>query len=418
MRLGDLLIDERKQQEGLAEWQAALSGIAQRRLSRREELLIRGSYANDTWDFPSAEAAFVRMEAEYPYEYLASFYLAHALQWQGRFEAAAGHMESAARKQPASGPILSNLASIYLYLRRYDALDRTVADLAALPRSTAAERYRALKSFALGRPEDALAAFDRCANSPDAVIRSRGFSEKAALLAELGRYPEARAALEQGMSRDAAAGRPELRGGNQLALAYLAFREGRTAEARALAWNAATQDTGPFGVLRAAIILARSGDTVGAGKLAAKLAGFAPGSVYDRLIQSRIRGEVLLAARDAAGAVEEFRKTSALDPAIRPRDYLARALAAAGQHAESLGYWRSIADTPELLWQSVDFDFPGFQTDALFEFAQAAVRAGQREQAQGALKQYLNRRGASPLVEVRAAKQLARQVGLKEGEER
>ena len=68
--------------------------------------------------------------------------------------------------------------------------------------------------------------------SPDAAVRSRGFSDKAALLAELGRYPEARAVLEEGMAQDTTAGRPELRGGKQLALAYLALREGRPATAR------------------------------------------------------------------------------------------------------------------------------------------------------------------------------------------
>jgi tetratricopeptide (TPR) repeat protein len=128
MRLGDLLVDQRRQQEGLAEWQQAMSPTA-RRLTRREELLIQGEYANDTWDFAAAEAAFLRMETEYPFEYLASFYLAHALQWQARYEAAAAHMEAAARKQPNSGPILSNLASIYLHLRRFDALDRTADQL-------------------------------------------------------------------------------------------------------------------------------------------------------------------------------------------------------------------------------------------------------------------------------------------------
>jgi eukaryotic-like serine/threonine-protein kinase len=412
MRLGDLLVDQRKQQEGLAEWQLALSAAGVRRLTRREELLIQGSYANDTWDFPAAEAAFVQMEAEYPHEYLASFYLAHALQWQGRFEAAAERMEAAARKQSGSGPVWSNLASMYLCLRRYDALDRVIAELAALPRPTAADRYRGLKNFALGSFDEALAAFDRCAGSPDPVVRSRGFSEKAALLAELGRYAEARAALAAGLSRDGAGGRPALQGGNQLALAYLALREGRAVEARSLAWNAAARDSGSFGVLRAAILLARSGDAAGARDLAARLAGFAPGSVYNRLVQSRIRGEELLASGNAVAALAEFRKTAALDPAIRPRDYLARALVAAGQHAESLPHWRAIADTPELLWQSVDFDFPGLQTDALFEYATAAVRAGQPGQAQSALKQYLVRRGASPHPEVRAAKLLARQVGM------
>jgi eukaryotic-like serine/threonine-protein kinase len=413
MRLGDLLIDQRKQQEGLLEWQKAVSDTARRRLTRREELLIEGEYANDTWDFAAAEAAFLRMEAEYPYEYLASFYLAHALQWQGRFDAAAAHMEAAARKQPNSGPILSNLASIYLHLHRFDALDRAADELAALPRATAADCYRGLRSYAMGRMGEAVAAFDRCAHSADAGVRSRGLSEKASLLAELGRYGEARSALVEGVAVDEAAGRPEFRGGKQLALAYLALRDGRAADARVLAWNAANQGSGAFGVVRAAIVLARSGAPADAAKLAARAASFAPGSVYNGLVQSRIRGEILLASGDTGGAVEEFRKTDALDAAIRPREYLARALSAARRDAEAAGYWRAIAERPELLWQSADFDFPGFQTDALFQYAKAAARAGQQEQAQTALKQYLERRGASPIAEVREAKQIAQKLSAK-----
>jgi tetratricopeptide (TPR) repeat protein len=259
----------------------------------------------------------------------------------------------------------------------------------------------------------ALAAFELCAHSPDATVRSRGFSEKAALLAELGRYSEARAALEEGMAQDTAAGRPELRGGKQLALAYLALREGRRADARVLAWNAANQDSGAFGLVRAAILLARSGAPADARKLAERATAFAPGSVYNRLVQSRIRGEVLLASGDPAGAVEEFRKTHALDAGIRPREYLARALSAAGREAEAVGYWRPIAERPDLLWQSADFDFPGFQTDALFEYAKAAARAGQLEQARSALNQYMERRGGTPLAEVGEARKMAQQLSTK-----
>jgi tetratricopeptide (TPR) repeat protein/tRNA A-37 threonylcarbamoyl transferase component Bud32 len=405
MRLGDLLVDQRRQQEGLDEWQKAMKGTG-RRLTRREELLIQGECANDTWDFPAAEAAFVRMEQEYPYEYLASFYLGHALEWQGRFETAAKHMEGAARKQPNSGPVLSNLASIYLHLHRYDDIERAVGQLAALPRATAADRYRGLASFARGKMDDALAAFERCVQSTEQGVKSRGYSEKAALLAELGRYGEARAALEEGMKGDRAAGRPELLGGKEIALASLALRDGRKADARVLAWDAANHDSGAFGLLRAAILLARSGAVADAHRLGDRAASFAPGSVYNRLVESRIRGEELLASGDADGAIAEFHRTDALDAAIRPREYLAAALTAAHRDAEAAGYWKAIAERPELLWQSADFDFPGSQTDALLEYAKEAGRAGQGEQEQAALKQYLERRGSSKSAETAEARKM------------
>ena len=168
------------------------------------------------------------------------------------------------------------------------------------------------------------AEFQASAASKDPAIRSRGFAELAALQAELGRYQDARLSLNAGIEEDEAAGRGELTAGNQLALAYLALREGKRGEVRVRAWNAVQRDPGPYGLLRAIVLLARAGEIGDARKLAAQAALFGPDTVYYKLIQSRIGGEILMASGKILEAVAEFRKTGALEPALRPREYLAR----------------------------------------------------------------------------------------------
>src|SRR5262249_53628142 len=66
MRLGDLLLSVGRRQEGLAYWQMAEDETNRQRLTRREELRIRGLYASELQDFTAAEAAFGEMEVEYP----------------------------------------------------------------------------------------------------------------------------------------------------------------------------------------------------------------------------------------------------------------------------------------------------------------------------------------------------------------
>ena len=410
MRLGDILMSLRRQAEGLEAWRAALTESNRRRLTRREELRIQGMYGSDTWDFSAAEAAFAQMEIEYPQDYLASLYLADALGWQGRLEDALAHMLAAERKQPDSLPVHANLARTYLMLQRHPDLDRTISRIRALGSDAVADRFLAMKLFALGNYEGALDYFDREAKAPDAMERSRGYSNRAAILAELGRRPEACAVLDEGMRADDAAGLKENRAGKLIARAYLALRDNDTGSTRRYALDATLADRSPFSLMRAAILLAQASYSKDANKLADEAAMFAPHTRLTAFIQGRIRGEIALAGGDKDRALSAFRAAAVSDPPMRHREYLARVLALQGLTGEAISLLKVFVDKPDSIWQNVDYDFPGFITDSVLAYARIAAREGQLEEARRALAVYMSRRGNSPLSEVRGAKELAQRL--------
>jgi tetratricopeptide (TPR) repeat protein len=395
------------QAAGLEEWKLALSAENRRHLTLYEELRIRGLYASDTWDYQGAEAAFARLEEAYPRDYLASFYLAHSILMQGRLDSAVSEFLAADRKRPNSSAVLSNLAGAYLWARRYPELDATVAHLRSLKRETAACRYSGLKSFCQKQYADSLVWFQRCSEARDSSIRSRGFADRAAVLAELGRYAEAEAALRDGIRADSQAGRTEMQAGKVLALAYLALRQSWPEKAHSLASEGAAMDPSPHNLLRSGVLQARAGYIEDATKVLRQLQRGLSDTSLGRIMEAHIQGEIAMASGHASDAVTAFRTASEIEPRLRLRAYLARGLAAAGDPAGALQLYRSIVDTPEYLWQSADYDFPGELTDSTWEYARLAARDNQKENARYALGIYLERRGTSILPEVRAAKELA-----------
>lgn len=390
MRLGDILMSARRQAEGLRYWQSAIQTAQSRRLTRREELRIAGLYAAETQNYATAEAAFSRMESEYPRDYIASFYLGDALRWQGRLAEALEKMQMAEKKNPESQPVRSNLAGILLLLGRDQDLEKAAAGLVALQRPDTAQHYLGLSRFARGDESGALECFRLEAASTQESTHRRGQLSTAFVLCELGRYQEARELLSTEM--DSRTQPPEARAACLLYLAYIDFRTGSRAAVRSRALEALTLDSGPFVLRRAGVLLARTGFPADARNVLRFLDVLPSGTPLVVALRARIEGELQLAAKRTTQALNTFALADRAEPALRPREYLARALLEAGQPANAIPLLKYIADSPQLLWQMVDFDFPGEITDSLELLHQAATRAGDSTLARTSLERYHRRR--------------------------
>jgi predicted Zn-dependent protease len=392
MRLGDLLLTMHQQGEGIRAWEAAVAEASRLSLTRREELRIRGLFASEVQDYTNAEIAFSQLEREYPRDFLWSFYLGDALRWQGRFAEAAQRLDSALRKNPASVATMSNLASTLLLGNRLDELNRILQSLASSAPDLAAY-YLGLRAFANEDYPGAIAALQTAAASKNPDRSNRANTGLACVLAELGRYSEARQVLEEGIRAATAAARPGARADKLLMMAYLDLRQNRRADLRGRCLEAVGVEDSPQRTARSAILLARAGYFDDARKFSQALTQFPVCPLITSAIQ-RINGELDLRQAHIASAVKFFEAANRVEPRVRLKDYLGRAYTASGNYAGGIAAFSRIANTPALLWETVDFDYPGILTDSLLDMAQCAESAHDRAGFARALELYARRRSA------------------------
>jgi hypothetical protein len=398
MRLGDILLSIRNYPDGVRHWQLALDESRRPNLTLREELRIRGLYASELQDYAAAEAAFSQLEASYPHDYLAGFYLADALRWQGRVSEAATKFSALQRGHPYSAALASNYASALLLDGRFGDLQALLKTMEAHNDGDLAAFYRGLLSFASEDYPGAIAALQAASSSSSAERRSRGFSGLAAVLAELGRLRAAREALKRGIEADTQAGRTAARGDKLVMLAYLDLRSGDRRTARNLSLEAGAVDDNPRRIARSAVLLARAGFGAEARQQLSGLLTFPKSPLIDSA-RHRIEGELALAEHRPAAALQSFSAAAAVEPTLRLKDYLARGFLAAGESVKAVATLRRLAEWPALLWQTIDFDYPGTLTDSLLELAEAAERARNFELARRARELFARRRaGADPEV--------------------
>jgi tetratricopeptide (TPR) repeat protein len=172
------------------------------------------------------------------------------------------------------------------------------------------------------------------------------------------------------------------------------LREGQKALLRSRCLEAVGVENSPQRMARAAILLARAGFAPDADRLARSLTQFPKTPLTTAAIQ-RIHGEISLDRGFARAAVQAFDAANAIEPAIRLKDYLARGYAASGEYGKAIAAFTRIADTPALLWETLDFDYPGILTDSLLDMAACAERARDRAAWTHALEQYALRRIAA-----------------------
>jgi tetratricopeptide (TPR) repeat protein len=206
MRLGDILMATRQQDQGFYYWRQALAEAGRGHLTRHEELRLRGLYDGDTWDWAGYEASFAQMEKEFPYDWLASFYLGDAYRSRGRLQEAVRAFERAASKTRDSIPIADNLGTVAMEINDPDRLRRETDRMRHLGHPEFADQIEGEAKFAQTDFAGAIDSFKRVegADNPEASSRATWF--EAAALAETAREPEAEAILRRGMDEDAKRG--------------------------------------------------------------------------------------------------------------------------------------------------------------------------------------------------------------------
>jgi tetratricopeptide (TPR) repeat protein len=208
----------------------------------------------------------------------------------------------------------------------------------------------------------------------------------------LGRHHEAVQVLEQGIAAESDSGNPAQQAQKLLSLGHLYLTAGQREAARRKAHEAARQDSDTRALLRAGSLLARAGFPADARLVDARLNAPDQGRRFETA-QTILTAEIALAEGRMADAVNGFERADRLTAPIRPREFLARAWERAGRAADALAVWRRIALKPELLWsEAPDLYDPGSWSESLLRIADLSLRAGFRDEAGAALKQFLELR--------------------------
>ncbi len=406
-RLGDILTSLQRQDEGLAWYRRALEEMRIRTLSKREALRIRGLYALDTGDYPSAESAFRVYADSYRNDPMPLVMRALTLEQEGRTDEALEQLRQAEQRDSRRYELQVYMANACMVKGRFDEAARHEEVLRRMGQADWADFVAAGAAFLQGRYEEALGRYAALSASHNSYLHNRAFLLRAGVYSELGRYGEAASVLREGIQYDIAERRASDQADKLLALADLALRREDRVGARQACLGAVQLDRSPQRLSRAGTILARAGYPAVAERLAAMIQG------NENIFQAarwRIAGEVLLARGAPAEAIVNFRHADAVEPAGRPRQYLARALVLSGDAEGALRLYRRVLETRNLSWQSSEPQPLGLWADALLQQAVLASSLGHVEEARTAASEYEKIRSGEdqPARDLDSARKIAR----------
>lgn len=357
-RLGDYLMSVRRQSEAFAAYQRALRLAAAGRLSRREELVLKGNYYSDAGDYSAAEAALHDYVREYPHEYRASFLLGNVLRFLGRFPEALEEFRAADRKRPNASNVLGNLAMTYAVMGAADQVDAIAARLSKAGFPDEALYQQATAAALRGETEAAAQQFGELARSAaSADLASRSISRQAQALAEAGRYRDAEEALSRGIAEDERHGDVGHRADKLLALAFLQLRNGSVRELRANVLDAVAANPSYTVLGKAATLFAWAGLIDEAQRVRNQLAaaGEIP-QVHTLLL--RLDGELALARGHSAEGLALMQQWDREEAPLHHRVYLARALWRAGERERAARRCASARNAPGVFWFYADYELP------------------------------------------------------------
>lgn len=366
MRLADIWISRKEYKKGYAEWDVARRLVNQT-LTNRESFRIQGQYFEDIGEYEKAEEMYGRYETHYPYDYLASFYRGSMLDSMNRKEQALDEMKQAERKAPDAYPPVAYEARLNLMLNKFGDVTLAIQHLRAMQREDTANSIETALDML---QEDFLAALksvDKLRQSPERDANSAYYSMRAALLREMGNDPAAIDTLKEGASFDRAKGRRASEADKWIALAYIYWEAGHAAECRDAAFKALALENGRLHALQAGTLLARAGFVSDAQSTLSLLPEKTGWPVFEQAWH-QLHGEILLAQNHRAAALAEMREAEKNDLPANPKEYLARALQAAGRKDEALKLYREIVQAPAAIWQALDYQYPGFWADMEQEY--------------------------------------------------
>ena len=373
--------------ESFTSYRRAVDALDRRRVTRREDLRIRGLYAIQTEDYATAEELIHTLTLLYPNDSSARHNRALALRNLGRLEEARKELLEAHRLRPGE-PHLTNLTVVALMLGRASEAESYVRQLKPETAGNYQGRLRFLQRDFAG----AEAAFAAASKIGEPRLRSLALGARAALLAELGRVREAAQVLEEGIKNDADSGNNVGQARKRVALGYLRLAAGNRDGARTEALAASLQDPDTGSRFRAGSLLARAGFTADARTIRARMSGLYEGRRFEAATQT-LDAEIALAEGRAADALAGFETADRLTAPIRPRQFLARVWERAGRLDEARTAFLRIAAKPELVWsEPPDLYDPGIWSESLLRAAELSIRLGAREEGRAALQQFLKLR--------------------------
>ncbi len=425
MRLGDVLLTLHRSREGYQYWQKALevSANGPRHLTPKEELRIRGEFAMDRWDFEDAVKEFQTYAVQFPNDYLGFFMRAPSLVmlYESPDTAIGALLEAEQRPNAASGAfyIQSHLARYYLIEGDLPKAFDRIARLRQAGQSDYADAIEGEADFLQGNYRHADELFAGLRKYDDVRLRSASYSLQANLRAETGRYAEAIRMLDDGIRSDSLAGSEVQQAEKLLATAYLFYRQGARSDCRSACLRAIRLDSGPQLSLTAGTLLARTGYIAEAEDVLRNLASDRYQPISD-VVESRLRGEIMMARARPCDALVQFGKTDKVEPVAHERDYLARAELACTDPSRTssrtretaFSAYKAMALRPGRFWYQGEDTLPGFWADMLFRYSDLAMKLGDRD-GQAALDRYLKLRFQSDtdLPDFRKAQELKDRPG-------
>jgi eukaryotic-like serine/threonine-protein kinase len=387
MRLGDILFALRRQEEGLEHFRVAINAANKRRLTRWEELRLRGLYNLDIGEYSQAEGALSEWRELYPNDFLPSTYLADALAGEGRLEQVVEMRREATRKDPGAYQPLVGLATAYALLGRMDDAEQVARELQEVGGDAISLEWQGLVKAMRGDMNGAILLFERVAAGSDRLRKSAAVSLLGQAHAEIGQYERAIGIYQDGIAADLAAGLLEQAGQKHLAVAALYFREGQRVLSRSHSLEAVRLVRRLEVYRRAGAILARQGDTEDTRKILADIRPTWPGPLAEAA-RRHLRGELLLQQGEGAAALTELEACDRLDSPVRNREYLAYGFARSGDLQRALFCYDSMTKLRAMFWYCADCELPAMRPAILLEIGKLAQKLGQPDRAESAIREY------------------------------
>ena len=377
--LADLLMSERRYEEGYRVWKAAVEASRTRQLNSRERFKIEAYYADDVGDLMQAEKANQAWIANYPADYLPHFLLGNIYLRQNRMAQASSHMLRARQLRPNDETVEVNLAYHRLIQGEFDQARQAIEALRSIGEPQVVDETEGKANFIWGLPKESQRCFERMLTS-ERLLLHRGALLHAACLAEQGGYDEAARRLRKLLVRDEQNGDWQWRAQKLLYLAELSRLQSRTGEAIEYARLALSLDNGDFVQEQAGVLLARCGDRrASEGALAALRAL----PVLPRTVRrvNRLAGEMALARHDRDHDLVLLRKAAELTSMWDLNDSLARGLELAGFTEQALAERIRLAKAKGFMWTLAERLLPGAWTSNVSALLVLAGRMGRNAES-------------------------------------
>ncbi|MEO6239516.1 MAG: tetratricopeptide repeat protein [Vicinamibacterales bacterium] len=376
MRLGDALIALRRDREGYAAWARAVELGNTRQLTTREALRLRGQFLEDTGSRAEAEAAFRAYVLHYPADFNANMFLAGALLQSGRTAEALEWLTRARQLRPSSPAGHVHLYTALIELGRLDEAEGIVSALQDAKQTEWATWTGALISFARGHLPAALGQLDSLRQSPDPLWVSRSYTLRASWLSEAGHVSEAEADLRDGIAFDAAKGFRDREALKWIHLAELRANANDPAASAEAATHAIAVSSDLRTLTLAGSRLARLGDIPAAEGALAAIIQQHPDVPRVRVGRQRVAGEIELARRRPAVAIDQLDAAARAARFTEDQTYYARGLVAMRRYEEAEKVLASWVEHPARFYGGPEPGAPGPWTAALAAYSDLLRQSG------------------------------------------